>query len=155
MGDFDHPMIVRLFTRPWTIVDKEAILHLVGDWCRDLLQMRDPRSGQCAFSATSVGIRFLDSISPIILNRVRQVDLYEDRTSIAYAPSHAQGLIPFCRANQRLHIQQKVNVWTTGYLLGTNWSDGAIPTTLAADDITYSISRRVLFLNSCQQYITF
>ncbi|KAF2437272.1 hypothetical protein P171DRAFT_184198 [Karstenula rhodostoma CBS 690.94] len=67
-----------------------------------------------AHSAASIAIRFLESVSSAVQARVRQIILLEDRVTVANSPSHVQGLLPFYRANPRLHIQRVVNVWEVG-----------------------------------------
>jgi hypothetical protein len=65
-------------------------------------------------SAASVAIRFLESVPQAAQAQIRHMVLLEDQPSIANSPSHAQGLLPFCRSNPQLYIQRVVDVWKVG-----------------------------------------
>ncbi|KAI3321438.1 hypothetical protein HD806DRAFT_152912 [Xylariaceae sp. AK1471] len=70
----------------------------------------DNDSSKYYFSAAAAAIRFLTSLKPIVRLHVRSIILQEDRASVAIPARHAQGLIPFCRANRRLHIERRVTL---------------------------------------------
>ena len=65
------------------------------------------------FSAAAAAIRFFKSISQATCSGIRKVVLHEARLSVARPESHALGLIPFCVQNPLLHIERRVNVWST------------------------------------------
>jgi len=48
---------------------------------------------------------------------MRKIILDENRPSVALSVCHANGLIPFCHENAKLHIEHRWNLWTT-FLLG-------------------------------------
>ncbi|KAF6808806.1 hypothetical protein CSOJ01_07274 [Colletotrichum sojae] len=64
-----------------------------------------------SYSAASVAIRFLDSLSPDSRMSIRSIVLNEDQRSVAFSECHALGLIPYCRENMRLHIDRRVTIW--------------------------------------------
>ncbi|KAF1973252.1 hypothetical protein BU23DRAFT_568547 [Bimuria novae-zelandiae CBS 107.79] len=41
-----------------------------------------------------------------------ELNIVEDKVTLADAPSHARGLVPFCRFNPRAHVRRTVNIWT-------------------------------------------
>lgn len=63
------------------------------------------------YSATSLAVRFLSSIPNTTKRHIRTIILEEDHESIANAPCHSQGLIPFCRENQDMIIKRNVDLW--------------------------------------------
>lgn len=69
------------------------------------------------FSATSVAIRFLNRITDKQRISMRHIILDENHTSVSLSMCHANGLIPFCNENEKLHIEHRWNLWTT-LLLG-------------------------------------
>ena len=93
------------------------------------------------FSAASVAIRVLESLPDSTRAHIRQIVLVEDEESIANSPSHAQGLIPYCRENRSLHVKRIVNLRTTGF--GPK-SQGINNCGVPARTVTKSIGRWIL-----------
>jgi len=63
------------------------------------------------YSAASVAIRFLQSLSPRTLAQIRTIVLREDYESVAFPEDHARGLIPFCVENTQLRVERFVSLW--------------------------------------------
>ncbi|KAF4959073.1 hypothetical protein FGADI_1951 [Fusarium gaditjirri] len=63
------------------------------------------------FSATAVAIRFLNRLSSDQRRCLHKLVLDEDRISVGFPESHAMGMIPFCKENPRMHLEQRVDVW--------------------------------------------
>ncbi|KAL7765737.1 hypothetical protein ACKLNR_003653 [Fusarium oxysporum f. sp. zingiberi] len=63
------------------------------------------------FSATAVAIRFLNRLSSTQRGYLHKLVLNEDRISVGFPESHAIGMIPFCKQNPKLHVEQRVDVW--------------------------------------------
>ncbi|KAL8885505.1 MAG: hypothetical protein Q9215_006645 [Flavoplaca cf. flavocitrina] len=83
-----------------------------GDGDRDVKTLPWKRI-RWRFSAAAAAIRFFKSISQATCSGIRKVVLHENRLSVARPESHALGLIPFCVQNPQLHIERRVNVWST------------------------------------------
>lgn len=64
------------------------------------------------YSAASYAIRFAQYNMTVVLRGLRRIVLREDQISTNDAPSHAQGLIWFCRQFPLLRIERSVNLWT-------------------------------------------
>jgi len=98
---------------PWQHPDDEALEELLG-----IAYARDSRTrlapGQvvrrATVSAASCAIRFLKALPTSIRSELRQVDLIEDRESVAYPECHVRGLIPFCQENEKLRIHRRVDL---------------------------------------------
>jgi hypothetical protein len=71
-------------------------------------QFYDDFGTRFRYSAASLSIRFLQSNPTITLFRMRKIVLLEDYMSLTNSPSHAQGLVRFCRLNRI------VNLWRAG-----------------------------------------
>ena len=106
--------VAKVHPPPWAILGRPENEELV-EGVHPISQLAGLGYIQYAYSAASLAIRFFDSISEAARRDVREVILDEDQDSIANTPSHAQGLIPFCRHNLRMHIKRHVNLWTTGF----------------------------------------
>ncbi|KAF4468516.1 hypothetical protein FALBO_4597 [Fusarium albosuccineum] len=65
------------------------------------------------FSAAAVAIRFLDRLPKHQRLHIRNIVINEDRTAVGFPQGHILGLIPFCKENPRLRLQQRVNLWRT------------------------------------------
>ncbi|KAF9760664.1 hypothetical protein IL306_004215 [Fusarium sp. DS 682] len=63
------------------------------------------------FSATAVAVKFLGRISSSQRGYLQKLVLNEDRISVGFPESHAIGMIPFCKENPKLHVEQRVDVW--------------------------------------------
>ncbi|QGI94665.1 hypothetical protein CEK26_007734 [Fusarium fujikuroi] len=63
------------------------------------------------FSATAVAIRFLKRLSLTQRGYLHKLILNEDRISVGFPESHAIGMIPFCKENPKMHLEQRVDVW--------------------------------------------
>ncbi|KAK7414564.1 hypothetical protein QQX98_006591 [Neonectria punicea] len=97
---------------PWAFPTKAHLHRMVRELgnCESL----QPLNGrQYRFTAASITIRFLDSISANARLRIRNIVVQEDRRAGAYPECHAQGLIPFCQENKFLRIERRVNLWRT------------------------------------------
>lgn len=65
---------------------------------------------KCQFSAATMAIHFLDTLSSHTQLQIRKIVLHEDNRSIAWPECHAQGLIPFCQHNPKLRIVRRVDL---------------------------------------------
>ncbi|KAK4442152.1 hypothetical protein QBC34DRAFT_453272 [Podospora aff. communis PSN243] len=63
------------------------------------------------FSAASAAVHFFRAHPGSVVN-LRNLNIIEDRESVAYPSCHAQTLIPFCLANPNLRIQHHACLWT-------------------------------------------
>ena len=63
------------------------------------------------FSATAVTVQFLKSMHPVSFSQLRKIIILEDHPSVALPNIHARGLIPLCRANIKLHVERRVDMW--------------------------------------------
>jgi len=62
-------------------------------------------------SATNSAVLFLATLSPGALSSLRKIVLHEDHESTCWPESHAQNLIPVCRNNPDLRVEQRVDLW--------------------------------------------
>ncbi|KAI4683948.1 uncharacterized protein J4E84_006788 [Alternaria hordeiaustralica] len=67
--------------------------------------------GMRRYSAVSVAIRYMNSLSEPSRKMIRKIVLHEDDTSIVWPECHAEGLIPFSWENEHLQIERHVNIW--------------------------------------------
>lgn len=79
--------------------------HVNGDGERVYTQ------GKYRFSAASLAIRFLSRLPVHLRMHLRKIRLHEDRVSVAYPETHAQGLIRFCVENPKLRIERRLDLW--------------------------------------------
>ncbi|KAG5789801.1 hypothetical protein H9Q69_011144 [Fusarium xylarioides] len=63
------------------------------------------------FSAASLAIRFLKSISQTQRLLITKLILNEDRMAVGHPECHIIGMIPFVEENPKLFIEHKVNLW--------------------------------------------
>ncbi|KAG4255990.1 hypothetical protein FPRO03_04938 [Fusarium proliferatum] len=63
------------------------------------------------FSATAVAIRFLTQLSSTQRRYLQKLVLNEGTIAVGFPESHAIGIIPFCKENPNLHVEQRVDVW--------------------------------------------
>ncbi|KAI1035453.1 hypothetical protein LB504_005850 [Fusarium proliferatum] len=63
------------------------------------------------FSATAAAIRFLTQLSPTQRRYLQKLVLNEGTIAVGFPESHAIGMIPFCKENPSLHVEQRVDVW--------------------------------------------
>jgi hypothetical protein len=83
-------------------------------WKKPHLNRRGDRQytqGKYRFSAAALAIRFLSRLPVSLRMHLRKIRLHEDRVSVAYPETHAQGLIKFCIENPKLHIERRVDMW--------------------------------------------
>ncbi|KAF5252341.1 hypothetical protein FANTH_2641 [Fusarium anthophilum] len=116
---FDHWDIPSLFCLREAAerLQRQRFLESLDNWQR--IQDNDPRykgpryryRRKYWFSATAVAIRFLARLSPIQRGYLRKLILNEDRISVGFPESHAIGMIPFCKENPKLHLEQRIDVW--------------------------------------------
>ncbi|CAI6333024.1 unnamed protein product [Periconia digitata] len=122
-NDYDAARLINMqLPPPWAILGVEEARQLQANVAsatgihgyRHSDSARNPdKSLKYTYSAASLAIRFLESIPHTTRGHIRHVLLDEDQESIAHAPCHIQGLIPFCRSNPRMTIKRQVNLWTT------------------------------------------
>ena len=62
------------------------------------------------FSAASIAIHFLRRSSNATRRHLRNLEIHENSSSVAFPECHVQGLIDFCRKYRKLRIQRRVNV---------------------------------------------
>jgi hypothetical protein len=63
------------------------------------------------FSAAAVAIGFLKQLPKHRCLQIRNIIINEDRLAVGCPEGHVLGLIPFCRENPRLRVEQRVNLW--------------------------------------------
>ncbi|KAJ4188767.1 hypothetical protein NW755_006257 [Fusarium falciforme] len=63
------------------------------------------------FSAAAVAIRFLNQLPKPRRLQIRNIIINEDRLAVGSSEGHVLGLIPFCKENSKLHVEQHVNLW--------------------------------------------
>lgn len=63
------------------------------------------------FSAAAVAIRFLKQLPKHRRLSIRNIIINEDRLAVGRSECHILGLIPFCRENPKLRVEQRVNLW--------------------------------------------
>lgn len=76
-------------------------------------QWQSDNRGKYRFSAASVAIKFLASLTSGLRLCLRHIRLLENNTSVAFPESHAHGLINFCVENPKLRVERRVSVWKT------------------------------------------
>jgi len=97
---------------PWSILstaDIERLRETVTGVCYDFPYIAE--STEYAYSAAQIAIRFLRSIPATTCNMIRNIDLLEDRESVAGPACHGRGFITFCQAHPRLRIERSISVW--------------------------------------------
>lgn len=75
------------------------------------LELESQNRGKYRFSAASVAIKFLSSLTSEMRLHLRHLRLLEDNVSVAFPESHAQGLISFCIENPKLYVERRVSLW--------------------------------------------
>ncbi|KAK9792925.1 hypothetical protein SCARD494_06793 [Seiridium cardinale] len=75
---------------------------------------RDDRS-KYKYSAAAAAIFFFEA-NPGLHCHIRRIVLDEDCESVNHPSRHAKGLICFTEANPRLRIEQRLGLWTNGFL---------------------------------------
>ncbi|CAO2655409.1 Nn.00g104730.m01.CDS01 [Neocucurbitaria sp. VM-36] len=68
-----------------------------------------------SYSAASVALSFLRSITKSTRAAIRKIVLLEDRQSVAAPECHGRGFIPYCQENQNLRIERFVNLWKSAF----------------------------------------
>ena len=96
---------------PWQYPDDEVLGEIVSIVFAGDSSVCIMGPDRCLVSAASCAIRFLKSLPTSIRSELRQVDLIEDRESVAYPECHVRGLIPFCQKNEKLRIHRRVDLW--------------------------------------------
>ncbi|KAF5625576.1 hypothetical protein F52700_8941 [Fusarium sp. NRRL 52700] len=121
---FDHwdiPSLSRLRETAQRL-QRHRFLESLGSWL--LIQRDNPRwfdvnyngprytyRRKYWFSATAVAIRFLSRMSSTQRGYLQRLVLNEGTIAVGFPESHAMGLIPFCKENPKLHVEQRVDVW--------------------------------------------
>ena len=103
---------------PWKIPTEEDIIamkHVLGPENRvDDVKWNELRyldRFKYRFSAASVAISFLESLSLVAQLQIRKIVLHEKNRAVAWPQCHAQGFIPFCQRNPKLRIERRVDLW--------------------------------------------
>ncbi|KAF5569407.1 hypothetical protein FPHYL_2223 [Fusarium phyllophilum] len=60
---------------------------------------------------TAAAINFLTRMSPTQRGYLQKLVLKESTIAVGFPESQAIGMIPFCKQNPKLHIEQRVDVW--------------------------------------------
>lgn len=112
---------------PWATPSEEDLLQM--DHALDIYSERDRKSSnwyltlrdrrKYRFSAVSAAIQFIASLSDDTRTHIRRLIVHEDYGSVVQPECHAQGLIPFCLENPRLHIERRVDLWRAILVPGT------------------------------------
>jgi hypothetical protein len=115
---YDDPREVIVYNyMPWKIPTEEDIMamkHVLGpengvdDINRNDIRYRD--RFKYRFSAASVAISFLNSMSRFAQLQIRKIVIHEENRAVAWPQCHAQGFIPFCQRNPKLRIE-RVDLW--------------------------------------------
>ncbi|KAI4937349.1 uncharacterized protein J4E92_002079 [Alternaria infectoria] len=66
-----------------------------------------------SYSAATVGLRFLDSVSKATREASRKLVLLEDPQSIADPASHGRGYTALCQSHPQIRVERVVNLWET------------------------------------------
>ena len=77
-----------------------------------------PSAIKYSYSAASVALRFLHSLSKATRNTIRKIMLLEDREAVANPNCHGQGLIKMCKAHPKLRIEHIVKLWQNAFPIG-------------------------------------
>lgn len=108
-GDF-----VSSTPNPWDILTAQDVEHIYAEaytnFDRHHMAFVTP-SDNYAVSAAATAISFLKSLPASTRRNVRNIQLIEDRESIAYRACHLRGMIPFCQENTKLRICHVANLW--------------------------------------------
>ncbi|MCJ1330406.1 hypothetical protein MMC10_007089 [Thelotrema lepadinum] len=107
------PFLLSSF-EPWTIPseDEVALLDRYLTIIREDFEPKDFwKRVRYRWSAATVAISFLKSISPTTRVQIRSILLDEDHESVAYPETHGLGLISFCLENSRLHVERRLSLW--------------------------------------------
>lgn len=75
------------------------------------LEIESDNRGKYRFSAASVAIKFLSSLTSKMRLHLRHIRLLENNVCVAFPESHAQGLISFCIENPKLYVERRVSLW--------------------------------------------
>jgi hypothetical protein len=116
---YDDPREVIVYNyMPWKIPTEEDIIamkHVLGPENRvDDVKWNELRyldRFKYRFSAASVAISFLESLSLVAQLQIRKIVLHEKNRAVAWPQCHAQGFIPFCQRNPKLRIERRVDLW--------------------------------------------
>ncbi|KAF7671009.1 hypothetical protein GT037_010973 [Alternaria burnsii] len=116
---YDDPREVIVYNYvPWKIPTEEDIIamkHVLGTENRvDDVKWNELRyldRFKYRFSAASVAISFLESMSLVAQLQIRKIVLHEKNRAVAWSQCHAQGFIPFCQRNPKLRIERRVDLW--------------------------------------------
>ncbi|KAF4961886.1 hypothetical protein FSARC_10005 [Fusarium sarcochroum] len=114
---------------PWAVpsihevaqVSKQLQMHILWDRLGSWYQTKEPfpeyegptyrYRRKYRFSAAAVAIRFLNQIPEQQRLCIRKLVVNEDRVAVGDPECHAIGLIPFCKENPTLHVEQRLNLW--------------------------------------------
>ncbi|PNP83983.1 hypothetical protein FNYG_02671 [Fusarium nygamai] len=114
-GSNDPQDLMYLTLDPWDIPSK-TVLTRIGSLLRDNVvwgRIKDWHHGVRAkyrFSATAVAIKFFRHLSLEQRRHLRGVMIIEDEYAVCFPPTHANGLIEFCKGNPRLRIQRHLKL---------------------------------------------
>ncbi|KAI4683949.1 uncharacterized protein J4E84_006789 [Alternaria hordeiaustralica] len=102
---------------PWTLPSSETISAMRETMSPYPVELSRRRQGsywtgeKYRFSAATMAIAFLGSISTETRLSIRKILLLEDHTSVAWPECHGQGLVTYCQENLKLRIERRVDLW--------------------------------------------
>ncbi|KAE8846616.1 hypothetical protein HRS9139_01183 [Pyrenophora teres f. teres] len=100
------------FSHPAWVVPTEVILDDMRRTTRlNFMYPEYSMREKYRLSATSTALNYITSLSPEVFSSIRKIVLHENHTSICWPESHAQYMIPMCRRNPNLRIEQRVGLW--------------------------------------------
>ena len=111
--------LLPLVETPWIIpTESELDAFVAAGWCEGKRRKRytkevwDSRPGRekCGFSAAAAASHFLSSIPTTTRQYIRRIFIIEDKLAVASSALHVHGLVPFCRENPSLRIEQRVSL---------------------------------------------
>lgn len=105
---------IRVKHNPWdipTLKEAESIKDSVKYVRLD--HHRRKRSHKYRWSAASLAIRFLKSLTRELRLQVCHIFLHEDQRAVAHQACHALGMVSLCKENPRLHVEQRVSLFGT------------------------------------------
>ncbi|KAI4614485.1 hypothetical protein J4E83_007139 [Alternaria metachromatica] len=102
---------------PWILPSSETISAMREIMLPYPVELSRRRQGsywtreKYRFSAATIAIAFLGSISTETRLSIRKILLLEDHTSVAWPECHGQGLVTYCQENLKLRIERRVDLW--------------------------------------------
>ncbi|ENH72223.1 hypothetical protein FOC1_g10006599 [Fusarium oxysporum f. sp. cubense race 1] len=107
--------------KPWDVPHADALAEMgrkfkderlwstLESWAPNQRQTQEYRA-KFRISAASAAIRWLSQLPANKQMCVHNLAIIEDRPSVGRQECHAEGLVPFCRANPRLRISHQVSM---------------------------------------------